>query len=1518
MPHLTKSLFYVIVIFQILLNITCINSAVIRREQRSITTNGTSFGISDKELDPATAIGLENDGNLLLDTLSVTVKNDDGTTTENSVQDALVTTTIVGEDKNKEDTTLTGLRLDENTVGLSTDTQQESSKAPIEDGFKNKSEKSKNEDSTTTEIEDKSTSIKISETTTNKIPETTTILANIENDTTTSKNDDSITIEIETSTNLKAKSIDKANNEEKLDSTVKNLEDDTTVLSTLLEKTTDSDPINTTVVPNLTTSTEKATTISVETDSTIKTTESVTNFKLEEVDKVTEPLQVQNELVDTSTELSVNDIPKTFATKKNTENLIEDVTSTESILLIKDQSTIKLPVDTTQLPTSTEISDQHDIKTIIPDFKRSTTNETKTSNSTSTEKRGKYIAHNYSSLNEFNLPNTSDVWALAGLRTVGKAKSSELQNSVETSEEKPANTSMGTKSLHDWTRVMETTHEMESKLIPKIVETAEESTTEVVSLTSATTNAAESKTTVKLIEVATEITTEKPDIELETTESRMSLENEVELPTTKIEAEPTTIKSISSTTKIEEEPTTVKSISSTTKIEEETVPNPTESQQTTNNDLETSTVNYENADKTTIDDNPPKDTDSTIPPTTTTTVSSLKPLTIHEKIIEENKVDGDSFEKETISLQPTTTTTNLTSIPELMTVKSETTVDSHVNNGEITQEVANAGTTSLPTTSLSDFTTSIPFLTSTVAITKETMVIMTDVTTTTAPPVTFNMDYEENATKMPSQTTSPAPVTIELSSSTILPQTTPTTTTTTTTTIPAVTVMAATTETQTTTTEAPPSHTPSIINNNNDNNETMMIQKTNNNYNEYEVVNKSTENYAENSSTEAFEATTRVGSQPLSTNNAAEEDIISTTEVDKLDDTLEITTVIVTDFEDNNAYDIETTTVNSTVSTVAPNKTYSIETVTVSNAASNAAAVKTSTTENLDHIDPIHKNSDNAETSIESNVIDPLQVGGETSTTATTTTTTTEESNNQENMKMHSSTERGNDGDGVDSIFSITTKLLTTTTTTSTTTPNYDESATTLESISTKKEDVYSIVPTIDNGSGGGFHVPKLVLDDTTTLMPPGEIGIGNGLQPMDSPEAQETDVNVIIAISVSTVGIIALILLVAFLYVMRKRQKQMSYGQRCRPVSLDAYSLDNVSVYNSVRRKGATLRASKRSYGNVAFDDPSLRHNVLGTHELARYVEKKSSIWEEFKEVPQIIARADEVPAGCEDKNRYANVIPLPETRVILQQQNGDEKSEYINANYVRGPKDTTNYYIACQAPLETTVTDFWRMIWEQNSRVIIMATDLIENGIDKCAEYLPPSVTLDNHTVFGDYQVTLKHREVKEKYAISTLMLKNTVNDESREITHYWYQWPEAGVPTDEAAIIAMLLEARSSLKAYTIEQSESKIENSTGEDNNSSGKNEINGNVTSEKPKVSIKDQGPLTIHCSPGTGRTGTILACDIAMRCLEEPKRTVDIPQIVYSVRRGRASAVQTKEQYEFIYKVTHMYATKISNINNDN
>ncbi|KAM0724737.1 Tyrosine-protein phosphatase non-receptor type 7 [Formica fusca] len=370
-------------------------------------------------------------------------------------------------------------------------------------------------------------------------------------------------------------------------------------------------------------------------------------------------------------------------------------------------------------------------------------------------------------------------------------------------------------------------------------------------------------------------------------------------------------------------------------------------------------------------------------------------------------------------------------------------------------------------------------------------------------------------------------------------------------------------------------------------------------------------------------------------------------------------------------------------------------------------------------------------------------------------------------------------------------------------------------------------------------------------------------------PEADSG--NAIAVIVVSSVAFICLLLLAGLLFIMRKRQTRFNYGERCRPVSLDAYSLDSVSAYNSVRRKGA-VRASKRSYGNPTFEDSSaIPSHPLNFAGLSSFCNDVNAINEEFTGIPQVSGKIDELPPGAEVKNRYANVIPLPETRVQLQKLNNDVSTEYINASYVRGPKNATKYYIACQAPIESTVTDFWRMIWEQQCKVIIMLTDLVENGVEKCTEYIPPSEVTDCHRLYGDFQVTLKKRETKEKYAISTLHLKNLENNTFREVFHIWYLWPVSGVQSDGTGLIAVLLEARALQRG----------------------------------------GPGPIVVHCSPGTGRTGTLIALDLGIRQYEIT-RTVDVPRVVYTIRRDRAGAVQTKEQYAFIYKALNLYATKLA------
>lgn len=128
----------------------------------------------------------------------------------------------------------------------------------------------------------------------------------------------------------------------------------------------------------------------------------------------------------------------------------------------------------------------------------------------------------------------------------------------------------------------------------------------------------------------------------------------------------------------------------------------------------------------------------------------------------------------------------------------------------------------------------------------------------------------------------------------------------------------------------------------------------------------------------------------------------------------------------------------------------------------------------------------------------------------------------------------------------------------------------------------------------------------------------------------------------------------------------------------------------------------------------------------------------------------------------------------------------------------------------------------------------------------------------------MTLKSRELRDKYVTSSVQLKRMEDNLVRDVVHLWYSsWPATGVPDDAKTVVDLLLEAR---KGQSKEQ------------------------------------QAPIVVHCSPGTGRTGAVLAVDVCMRQLDA-SRSIDIPRCVHRLRQDRAGCVQTGEQYAFVYKV---------------
>ena len=104
---------------------------------------------------------------------------------------------------------------------------------------------------------------------------------------------------------------------------------------------------------------------------------------------------------------------------------------------------------------------------------------------------------------------------------------------------------------------------------------------------------------------------------------------------------------------------------------------------------------------------------------------------------------------------------------------------------------------------------------------------------------------------------------------------------------------------------------------------------------------------------------------------------------------------------------------------------------------------------------------------------------------------------------------------------------------------------------------------------------------------------------------------------------------------------------------------------------------------------------------------------------------------------NAHTNTLTfLPtvdHTRVILR--DGDPSivgSDYINANYISGQvPGSEQRYIATQGCLQTTVNDFWRMIWQENCRIIILTTNEIERG--KVSLCLCANIEPGRHPVAG-----------------------------------------------------------------------------------------------------------------------------------------------------------------------------------------
>uniref|UniRef100_A0AAZ3PIM5 protein-tyrosine-phosphatase n=1 Tax=Oncorhynchus tshawytscha TaxID=74940 RepID=A0AAZ3PIM5_ONCTS len=232
--------------------------------------------------------------------------------------------------------------------------------------------------------------------------------------------------------------------------------------------------------------------------------------------------------------------------------------------------------------------------------------------------------------------------------------------------------------------------------------------------------------------------------------------------------------------------------------------------------------------------------------------------------------------------------------------------------------------------------------------------------------------------------------------------------------------------------------------------------------------------------------------------------------------------------------------------------------------------------------------------------------------------------------------------------------------------------------------------------------------------------------------------------------------------------------------------------------------------------------------------------------------------------KNRLVNIMPYETTRVCLQPIRGLEGSDYINASYIDGYRQQRGY-MATQGPLAETTEDFWRMLWEHNSTIVVMLTKLREMGREKCHQYWPA----ERSARYQYFVVDPMAEYNMPQYILREFKVTDARDGQSRTVRQFQFtDWPEQGVPKSGEGFIDFI------------------------------------GQV--HKTKEQFGQDGPISVHCSAGVGRTGVFITLSIVLERMRY-EGAVDIFQTVKMLRTQRPAMVQTEDEYQFSYQATLEY-----------
>ncbi|KAG5265262.1 hypothetical protein AALO_G00240280 [Alosa alosa] len=328
------------------------------------------------------------------------------------------------------------------------------------------------------------------------------------------------------------------------------------------------------------------------------------------------------------------------------------------------------------------------------------------------------------------------------------------------------------------------------------------------------------------------------------------------------------------------------------------------------------------------------------------------------------------------------------------------------------------------------------------------------------------------------------------------------------------------------------------------------------------------------------------------------------------------------------------------------------------------------------------------------------------------------------------------------------------------------------------------------------------------------------------------------------------------------------TYQELCRqrmavkpPVERAESRINSVSSQLSDGPMPSPSRTSTASWS----EEPAHSNMDISTgHMILSYMEdhlkNKDRLEREWAGLCAYEAEPNATTVGLRDgnakRNRCSSVVAYDHSRITLRLENSQGTSDYINASPIMDHDPRYPAYIATQGPLPSTVADFWQMVWESGAVVIVMLTPLTEGGVKQCYHYWPD----EGSNLYHIYEVNLVSEHVWcEDFLVRSFYLKNMQSNESRTVSQFHYHtWLPSNVPETQS-----LLDFRRKVN------------------------------------KCYRGRSCPIIVHCSDGSGRTGTYILIDMVLNKMAKGAKEIDIAATLEHLRDQRACMVQTKEQFEF-------------------